>query len=79
MRTDQRNYVYTEEEMGHRHHQTVELTESLDHDYEGLDIYTEITQQENRVIQPSNHPARLPNTHDYNITQCQAYGAFGYK
>lgn len=62
------------------HDPTYELPmDSLDHDYERLDIYSDASQQ-NRAIQASITPGQQPpNAIEYKLTQCPAYGAIAYK
>jgi hypothetical protein len=64
-----------------QHDPTYELPmDSLDHDYERLDIYTDGAQQ-NKAVQPPITPSsqQQPNSNGYKLTQCPAYGAIAYK
>ena len=69
--------------MGH-HDPTYEQTlDPLDHDYEGLDNYADIAQQ-NKVIQAPSTSAQQfslpkPSSNEYKLTQCPAYGTIAYK
>ena len=54
---------------------TYELTDPLDHEYEGLNTYGN-KQQGHNVAQPLGGQ---PKAGDYELTQCLAYGAVVHK